>query len=331
MGGSALLRVPRESHLRERGRRARPQSALRLYQPALVRPRRVPRDRGLHGGAHRDPRAARAGRADAAPRRRRHRRRRPRLRCAVPASGRPLPDDGDARVWLRHHRGHPEPRHHPRRRRAARARGGRRRRRHAGGHRTLLPHRGHRRGDGRRRRERRAHTNGPRVPGAARERDRRGGERRAGGRLQDARLRGLGVLYRRRRRPLRLRRGLSLARRLRRVPVRGFRRDDHRRWPRLRAGIDRRRRHRHRAARFARGVSELSAAHLRRHPDRVHALHARRHRGRHKEDLHAPGRLARRRARHAQRGDGGSPAGRHRHRDRDRRLQLVLGPARLHG
>ena len=77
-----------------------------------------------------------------------------------------------------------------------------------------------------------------------------------------------------------LRRRLPLARFLRRLPVGGLRRDDHRRRPRLDPGLRGGRRRHHDPQRLARRLSELPAADLRRDPDNVHAVHARRHRER---------------------------------------------------
>ena len=77
-------------------------------------------------------------------------------------------------------------------------------------------------------------------------------------------LRRVGLLHRRGRRPLRARRRLPLARFLRRLPVGGLRRDDHRRRPRLDPRLRGGRRRHHDPQRLTRRLSELPAADFRR-------------------------------------------------------------------
>src|SRR6266498_1038574 len=123
-----------------------------------------------------------------------------------------------------------------------------------------------------------AHADGAGLSGDPRERDRRsvGWHPRRG--LQDHRLRPLGLLHGGGGRPVRVHRRIPVARRLRRVFVRGLRDHDHPGRARLGAGLHRRRGLGHGAARLAGRVPELPAFDLRRDPDRLHALHARRHR-----------------------------------------------------
>ena len=339
MAGLPLSRLPGEPDPRQCRRRHRPQPPLRLHEPALVRSRRLPRDRRLHRRAADDPRAGAAGDRRAGGRRAAHRRGGPRLRRAVPAPARPLPGDGHARLRYRHRRGHPEPRPaHPGRRRPAGADRSARAVAAGRGRRALLPRRGgggaHDGGGG----EPRAHAHRPRLPGDPRERDRRRGQWRAGRPLQDDRVRALGLLHRRGGRSLRLRGGLPLAGRLRRVPLGRLRGDDHRRRARLGAGLDRRRRRRHRAQRQPGRLPGLPGPRLRRHPHRLHAVHAgRRHPrtargdGAVQENVHASTDRRSPCARAAgRRRAGGRRAGRQRHRDRAGLLQLLLRPARLH-